>query len=142
LQHHQAPSCRSDLLYKGALQDRSRTVWRGMIKVDPIAQKTNAYQRNDNLMLSADARADSIPGLEIEADDVRCTHGSTVGRLDDNVLFYLQSRGLDRAAAESLLTYAFASEIVQAVGVNEVRERLERALISRLPRGELLRETA
>ena len=77
LQHHAAPDCRSDLLYKAALQDKSRTVWRGMIKVDPQArQKTDGYQRNDNLMLSADARADSIPGLEIEADDVRCTHGS------------------------------------------------------------------
>ena len=78
-----APYCKSDLLYKTALQDRSRTVWRGMIKVDRNAQRTDAYQRNDNLMLSRDARADSIPGLEIEADDVRCTHGSTCGRVDD-----------------------------------------------------------
>jgi Fe-S cluster assembly protein SufD len=80
LQHHEAPHCRSDFLYKAALQDRSRTVWRGMIKVDPGAQKTDGYQRNDNLLLSDRARADSIPGLEIEADDVRCTHGSTTAR--------------------------------------------------------------
>ena len=83
LQHHQAPNCTSDLLYKGAMQDQSRIVWRGMIKVDKDAQKTDGYQRNDNLMLSEAARADSIPGLEIEADDVRCTHGSTAGRVDE-----------------------------------------------------------
>ena len=79
LQHHVAPQCRSDFLYKAALQDKSRTVWRGMIKVDPGAQKTDGYQRNDNLLLSNQARADAIPGLEIEADDVRCTHGATTG---------------------------------------------------------------
>ncbi len=77
LQHHRAPSCHSDFLYKAAQQDKSRTVWRGMIKVDKVAQKTDGYQRNDNLVLSQSSRADSIPGLEIEADDVRCTHGST-----------------------------------------------------------------
>jgi Fe-S cluster assembly protein SufD len=83
LQHHVAPHCQSDFLYKGALQDHSRTVWRGMIKVDRDAQQTNGYQRNDNLLLSSQVRADSIPGLEIEADDVRCTHGSTSGRVDE-----------------------------------------------------------
>jgi len=91
-QHHQAPHCQSDLMYKAALQDRSRTVWRGMIQVDKAGQQTNAYQRNDNLMLSTMARADSIPGLEIEADDVRCTHGSTSGRVDDDQLFYAMTR--------------------------------------------------
>ncbi len=90
LQHHQAPHCRSDLLYKGALQDASRTVWRGMIKVDPGAQKTDGYQRNDNLMLSASTPAAiRFPGLEIQADDVRCTHGSTAGRVDDEHGFLL-----------------------------------------------------
>ena len=100
LQHHESPACRSDLLYKGALQDRSRLVWRGMIKVDKAAQKTDGYQRNDNLMLSNEARADSIPGLEIEADDVRCTHGATSGRVDAEQLFYARARGLsaDEAA--------------------------------------------
>ena len=88
LQHHQAPHCRSDLLYKGALQDKSRIVWRGMIHVDRDAQKTDGYQRDDNLVLSESARADSIPGLEILADDVRCTHGATVGRVDDEQIFY------------------------------------------------------
>src|SRR5262249_32219444 len=83
LQHHAAPECKSDFLYKAALQDQSRTVWRGMIKVDPLAAKTDGYQRNDNLLLSSNARADSIPGLEIQCDDVRCTHGSTSGKVDE-----------------------------------------------------------
>ena len=100
-QHHMAPYCRSDLLYKAALQDRSRTVWRGMIKVDKVAQRTDAYQRNDNLMLSRDARADSIPGLEIEADDVRCTHGSTTGRVDESQIFYAMARGLHAARSDA-----------------------------------------
>ena len=96
LQHHQAPHCKSDLLYKGALQDQSHLVWRGMIKVDRDAQRTDGYQRDDNLILSEDARADSIPGLEIEADDVECSHGATAGRVDDEQVFYACCRGLTR----------------------------------------------
>ena len=88
LQHHQVPHCTSDLLYKGALQGQSRLVWRGMIQVDRDAQKTDGYQRDDNLILSEAARADSIPGLEILADDVKCSHGATVGRVDDEQVFY------------------------------------------------------
>ena len=140
--HHRAPLCTSDQQYKGILDGASRTVFTGRIVVDEDAQKTDARQSNRNLILSDDALAHSNPQLEILADDVRCTHGSTVGRLDDDALFYLQSRGLDRDAAESLLTYAFASEIVQTVPIDQVRSRIERALTSRLPRGELLRETA
>ena len=102
-QHHRAAYCRSDLLYKAALQDDSRTVWRGMIKVDEGAQRTDAYQRNDNLMLAATARADSIPGLEIEADDVRCTHGSTSGRVDDQQIFYAMTRGYTRTEAVRMI---------------------------------------
>ena len=101
LQHHQAPHTRSNLLYKAALQDKSRTVWRGMIKVDEPAQKTDGYQRNDNLMLSSSSRADSIPGLEIEADDVRCTHGSTSGRVDEELIFYACCRGFTRQGSNS-----------------------------------------
>ena len=93
LQHHAQPDGTSDFLYKSALQDTSRTVWRGMIQVDELAQGTDGYQRNDNLLLSGRARADSIPGLEIEADDVRCTHGSTSGRVDEELIFYAQCRG-------------------------------------------------
>jgi len=124
LQHHEAAYCHSDLLYKAALQDRSRTVWRGMIKVDPRAEKTDAYQRNDNLMLSADARADSIPGLEIEADDVRCTHGSTSGRVDEEQVFYCQQRGLTRREATRMIVTGFFQQVFDRITIESVREAL------------------
>jgi Fe-S cluster assembly protein SufD len=142
LVRHQAPLCTSDQHYRGILDGASRTVFSGRIVVDQDAQKTDARQSNRNLILSDDALAHSNPQLEILADDVRCTHGSTVGRLDEDALFYLQSRGLDRAAAESLLTYAFASEVVQTIAVDDVRARVERALTSQLLHGELFRESA
>ncbi len=127
-QHHQAPYCRSDLLYKAALQDRSRTVWRGMIKVDKDAQRTDAYQRNDNLMLSRDARADSIPGLEIEADDVRCTHGSTSGRVDDQQLFYAMTRGYTRREAVRMIVTGFFQQVFDRITIESVREALGEAI--------------
>ena len=95
-QDHIAPHTTSDLLYKGGLKDRSRIVWKGMIRVEKDAQRTDAYQKNDNLVLSESARADSIPGLEIEANDVRCTHGATAGRVDEDMIFYAQARGDSR----------------------------------------------
>lgn len=128
LQHHRAPSCRSDLLYKGALQDHSRVVWRGMIKVDPGAQKTDGYQRNDNLMLSESARADSIPGLEIEAHDVRCTHGSTTGRVDDEQVFYARSRGLTRKEATRMIVAGFFQQVFDRIRLEPVREALGQAI--------------
>jgi len=134
LQHHQAPDCKSDLLYKGALQDRSRLVWRGMIKVDKIAQKTDGYQRNDNLMLSTEARADSIPGLEIEADDVRCTHGSTSGRVDDEQIFYAQARGLTADEAARLVVAGFFQQVFDRITIPPVREALARAIGGRIRR--------
>ena len=127
-QHHQAPYCRSDLLYKAALQDRSRTVWRGMIKVDRDAQRTDAYQRNDNLMLSRDARADSIPGLEIEADDVRCTHGSTSGRVDDQQVFYAMTRGYTRREAVRMIVAGFFQQIFDRITIESVRDALGEAI--------------
>jgi len=132
LQHHQAPSCRSDLLYKAALQDRSRTVWRGMIRVDHDSQKTDAYQRNDNLMLSAQARADAIPGLEIEADDVRCTHGSTTGRVDEEQIFYCQSRGMTRHEAVRMIVSGFFQQIFDRITIESVRESLGQAIRQRI----------
>ncbi len=132
LQHHQAPACRSDLLYKAALQDRSRTVWRGMIKVDQEAQQTDGYQRNDNLMLSHTARADSIPGLEIEADDVRCTHGSTSGRVDEETIFYCRQRGLTRQEAIRLIVSGFFQQIYDRITIESVRESLGRAISARI----------
>jgi Fe-S cluster assembly protein SufD len=134
LQHHEAPACRSDLLYKGALQDRSRLVWRGMIKVDRAAQKTDGYQRNDNLMLSKTARADSIPGLEIEADDVRCTHGATSGRVDAQQVFYAQARGLTADEAARLVVAGFFQQVFDRITIAPVREALARAIGSRIRR--------
>ncbi len=134
LQHHEAPSCKSDLLYKGALQDRSRLVWRGMIKVDKAAQKTDGYQRNDNLMLSNESRADSIPGLEIEADDVRCTHGATSGRVDAEQLFYAQARGLSADEAARLVVAGFFQQVFDRITIPPVREALARAIGSRIRR--------
>lgn len=124
LQHHQAPQCRSDFLYKAALQDRSRTVWRGMIEVDPGAFKTDGYQRNDNLLLSEHARADSIPGLEILADDVRCTHGSTSGKVDEELIFYAQSRGFTRHEATRMIVSGFFQQIFDRIPIESVREAL------------------
>jgi Fe-S cluster assembly protein SufD len=127
-QHHESPYCKSDLLYKAALQDRSRTVWRGMIKVDKGAQRTDAYQRNDNLMLSRDARADSIPGLEIEADDVRCTHGSTSGRVDDQQVFYAMTRGYTRREAVRMIVAGFFQQVFDRITIESVRDALGEAI--------------
>jgi Fe-S cluster assembly protein SufD len=127
-QHHQAPYCKSDLLYKTALQDRSRTVWRGMIRVDRDAQRTDAYQRNDNLMLSRDARADSIPGLEIEADDVRCTHGSTSGRVDEQQMFYAMTRGYTRREAVRMIVTGFFQQVFDRITIESVRDALGEAI--------------
>lgn len=132
LQHHRAPHCHSDLLYKGGLQDKSRVVWRGMIKVDPNAQKTDGYQRNDNLMLSTDARSDSIPGLEIEADDVRCTHGSTSGRVDEELIYYAQARGLTRNEAVRLVVTGFFQQVFDRITIESVREALGEAIRRRV----------
>jgi Fe-S cluster assembly protein SufD len=134
LQHHVAPGCSSDLLYKGGLQDRSRLVWRGMIKVDKAAQKTDGYQRNDNLMLSAEARADSIPGLEIEADDVRCTHGATSGRVDAEQIFYARARGLSADEAARLVVAGFFQQVFDRITIPPVREALARAIGGRIRR--------
>jgi Fe-S cluster assembly protein SufD len=132
LQHHEAPHCRSDFLYKAALQDRSRTVWRGMIKVDPGAQKTDGYQRNDNLLLSDRARADSIPGLEIEADDVRCTHGSTSGKVDEEMIFYAMCRGFTRKEAARMIVSGFFQQIFDRITIASVRDALGHAIAARV----------
>jgi Fe-S cluster assembly protein SufD len=132
LQHHQAPHCKSDFLYKAALQDKSRTVWRGMIKVDAGAQKTDGYQRNDNLMLSTQCRADSIPGLEIEADDVRCTHGSTSGKVDEELIFYCQARGLTRQEATRMIVSGFFQQVFDRITIESVREALGSAISARV----------
>jgi Fe-S cluster assembly protein SufD len=137
---HACPHTSSRELYKGILDGSGRAVFTGRIVVEEGAQKIDALQSNRNLLLSDRATVNSNPQLEILADDVRCTHGSTVGRLDDDALFYLRARGLDLEAARSLLTWAFASEVVNGVGFEPLRSSLARAVLARLPGGELLAE--
>jgi Fe-S cluster assembly protein SufD len=127
-QNHLAPNTTSDLLFKGALRDRSRSVWQGMIYVAPGAQKTDGYQANRNLVLSSEARADSIPGLEILANDVRCTHGATVGKVDADQLFYLRSRGIPYPDAERLIVEGFFDPIMQRIPFEGVRSRFQAAI--------------
>ncbi|MFV0444015.1 MAG: Fe-S cluster assembly protein SufD [Planctomycetaceae bacterium] len=133
--HHQ-PNTRSDLLYKEVCRDESRVVWRGMIKVDAPAQKTDGYQRNDALMLSRDARVDAIPGLEIEADDVRCTHGATAGRVDDEQVLYAMCRGLSRYEAMHMIVEGFFAEVYDRIPVELVRETLSQAVERKLGIGD------
>lgn len=128
LQIHQAPNTKSDLLYKNALRGQAKTIFSGLIVVDPDAQKTDAYQSNRNLMLSEEAEANSLPGLEIQANDVRCTHGATSSRIDPEQEFYLQSRGIHREAADELLTFGFFEEVLNRLGSDELHDAL-RALI-------------
>jgi Fe-S cluster assembly protein SufD len=137
---HVKPHCASHELYKGVLDGSSRAVFNGLIHVHPGAQKTDAKQSNRNLLLSSHAVANSNPQLEIFADDVKCTHGSTVGQLDEDAIFYLRSRGIGQEAARSLLTYAFASDVVERIKVDPVRKDLEELLFSRLPQGEVVRQ--
>ena len=132
-QEHIAPSTTSDFAFKGALRDQARAVWRGMIRVEEGAQKTNAYQENRNLLLSKTAHADSIPGLEIMANDVRCTHGATLGQVDREQLFYLMTRGLSRAEAERLIVRGFFQDVLDRVELAPVRDALAEALEARIP---------
>ncbi len=129
---HTVPNCRSHQLYKGILAGSSRSVFTGRIVVEQDAQKTDATQSNRNLILSDDAVAHSNPQLEIFADDVRCTHGSTVGRLDDEAVFYLRSRGIGRDDARRLLTLAFAGEVLDRIPVEALRDDLRRRVSEKL----------
>ena len=129
---HEHPNCRSWEVYKGILDDRSHAVFNGKVFVTPEAQKTDAKQTNRNLLLSDTARVDTKPQLEIFADDVKCTHGATVGRLDEIAFFYMQSRGIPRDEAQQLLIYAFAAEVVTEVASLPVREALDRLIHQRL----------
>jgi Fe-S cluster assembly protein SufD len=131
-QNHHALRTTSDLLFKGALKGHSRSVWQGMIAVDPGAQQTDGFQANRNLILENNARADSIPGLEIMADDVRCTHASTIGRVDDTEIFYLMSRGIPREAAIRLIVHGFFDPVMQRIPFEEVQERLWESIEEKL----------
>jgi Fe-S cluster assembly protein SufD len=131
-QDHVARHTTSDLLYKGGLKDKSRIVWKGMIRVEKDAQRTDAYQKNDNLVLSESARADSIPGLEIEANDVRCTHGATAGRVDEEMIFYAQARAIERQTAIRLIVEGFFANVYDRITIEPVRETLRQAVASKL----------
>jgi Fe-S cluster assembly protein SufD len=132
-QLHIAPNTTSDFAFKGALRDHATAVWRGMIRVEKDAQRTNAYQENRNLMLSPTTHAVPIPGLEILANDVRCTHGATVGQVDREQLFYLMARGLPRGEAERLIVRGFFTDVLDRVQLEPVREALGEALEARIP---------
>jgi len=124
-QNHRKARTESDLLFKGALNDNSRSVWQGMIYVAPGAEKTDGYQTSRNLVLSSSARADSIPGLEILADDVRCSHGATIGNIDMEQIYYLTSRGLSQKDAERLIIEGFFEPIMQRIPFDTIRERFQ-----------------
>jgi Fe-S cluster assembly protein SufD len=131
-QVHISPYATSDLLIKGALKDRARTVYSGLIKVMPGAQRTDAYQANRNLVLSRHARADTIPNLEIGANDVRCTHGATVGQVEEEYIFYLMSRGINRTEAVKLIVDGFFDEVIERVPVPEVQEFVRAAIARKI----------
>jgi len=131
-QEHAAPNTNSDLAFRGVLAAGSTAVWRGMIKVDPGAQQTDAFQESRNLLLSTDAHADAIPGLEILADDVRCTHAAAIAQIDKEQLFYLTSRGLDPAGAKTLIIEGFLESLVERLAVGPVRDEISAALERRL----------
>jgi Fe-S cluster assembly protein SufD len=133
-QDHIAPSCHSDLLYKGALRDESRAVYSGWVHVRPGAQKTDAMQTCRNIVLSDRAKADAIPNLEIEANDVRCGHAASVGPVEEETLFYLQSRGISRDEAERLIVFGFFQEVLDRIPLEEVRDGVARAIEQELSR--------
>jgi len=135
-QEHAAPNTFSDLAFRGVLAAGATAVWRGMIRVDPGAQGTDAFQESRNLLLSPDAHADAIPGLEIEADDVRCTHAAAIAQIDRDQLFYLTSRGLDPATAKRVIIEGFLESLVERLAEGPVRDEVSAALERRL--GEIL----
>ena len=139
--HHAKPHCNSREYFKGIYDDQSHGVFCGRIFVEEGAQKTDAKQTNMNLILSDQALADSKPQLEIFADDVKCTHGATIGQIDNDAIFYLGSRGLSKEAARSMLIYAFANEMISQISIEPLRARLSELLFDRLPQTEMLRET-
>jgi Fe-S cluster assembly protein SufD len=136
---HIAPACTSAEDYRGVLAGRARGVFNGRVYVHRDAQKSDASQSNRNLLLSRDAEIDTKPQLEIHADDVKCSHGATVGQLDEKMVFYLRSRGIDEAAARALLTYGFARDVADRMSITALREVVAQALLERLPQGEELR---
>jgi Fe-S cluster assembly protein SufD len=137
---HAQPNCQSKEFYKGILDGKSRGVFYGKVIVRKDAQKTVSAQTNKNLLLSNGALVDSIPALEINADDVKCAHGSTIGQLDKDSVFYLRSRGIDERTARSLLTYGFARDVLSLIKIPALRENLDDLVLARLPNGRTVKE--
>ena len=135
---HASPHCTSNQLFKGVLDDMSTGAFNGRIYVAPDAQGTLAYQKNNSILLTDDAKMDTKPQLEIYADDVKCSHGATIGQLDDNALFYLQSRGINKREARLMLMFGFAHEVIQNINVEALRDRMDNLVMQRL-KGELSR---
>jgi Fe-S cluster assembly protein SufD len=135
---HAAPHCTSNQLFKGVLDDMSTGAFNGRILVRPDAQGTLAYQKNNNIILTDDAKMDTKPQLEIFADDVKCSHGATVGQIDEDSLFYLQSRGINKREARLMLMFGFAHEVIQNIKIEPLRERMDNLVMQRL-KGELSR---
>lgn len=138
--NHLQPHTNSEEHYRGVLNDRGRGVFNGKVVVHKNAQKTDAAQSNANLLLSDQAEIDTKPELEIYADDVKCSHGSTVGQLDKDMMFYLRSRAIDETTAKSILTFAFAEEVIKRIEIEQIRHYLEYQVIGRLPDAELIKE--
>jgi Fe-S cluster assembly protein SufD len=132
LQDHAAPNTRSDLLFKGAVEDTARSVYSGLVRLRPDAKKANASQTNRNLVLSEGASAESIPNLEIEANDVRCSHASTVGPIDDEQLYYLESRGIPPEEAERLIVLGFFDDVFERLPVGALTRGLRRSVVDKL----------
>ena len=128
LQDHISPRTASDLLYKNALDDRARTIFGGLIRFEPHAHFTDAYQKVRNLLLSDDAEANSMPGLEILADNVRCTHGATSGQIEEDQLFYLRSRGIPTKVAQRLLVTGFLDEVIERLNQPAIGDHLHRLI--------------
>ena len=137
---HLKPNTHSEENYRGVMNDNSRAVFNGKVIVHPQAQKIEAHQHNANLLLSDNAEIDTKPELEIYADDVKCSHGATVGQLDQDMLFYLRTRAIDEETAKSLLTFAFVEEVISKITLAPLRERLEHLVVGQLPDANLIRE--
>ncbi|MGD0582349.1 MAG: Fe-S cluster assembly protein SufD [Bacteroidales bacterium] len=135
---HLAPNCTSNQLFKGVIDDMATAAFNGRIYVAKDAQGTSAYQRNNNILLTDDARMDTKPQLEIHANDVKCSHGATVGQLDGNALFYLQSRGIEKREARLMLMFGFAHEVIENIRIVPLRDRMDNLVMQRL-KGELSR---
>ena len=132
LVHHIEPNCESHQDYKGIFSDRSTGVFNGKVVVEKEAQKTNAFQANNNILISDKSTINTKPQLEIFADDVKCSHGCTIGQLDENALFYMQSRGIPVKEAKALLMYAFANNVLESVRIPEIKQRVKTIIANKL----------